>query len=288
LSEEQQDEELSMLNPLGRARSGGTANAVVKTNKNNYLNSIATRNAVELESEEEEETCLVHKCTNSTNTFVPPYWSFVFSDMSLREYVCITINLPSGMCRADADLDGVLDVSVSPCRTRLLVAMEWPESMTASRCMEQALAGRWKQSRKAKSGSTGSCNQTGTVFNILHAFDVQLHKIRTQNLQSSASNLGGTVSIALPFQVEPETVLCEPTLDETICSVVLKKIFKSKDKLVTSKMTVKVTNGIKQSSSGYGSTYQKSSLKIEKTEQGYSSSGSSTVSNPRQKKSSKK
>jgi hypothetical protein len=58
--------------------------------------------------------------------------------------------------------------------------------------MEQALAVRWKQSRKSKNGS---CNQTGTVFNILHAFDLQLHKIRTQNLQKSTSNLGGTANI---------------------------------------------------------------------------------------------
>jgi hypothetical protein len=237
-----------------------------------------------LESEDEEEVLTVHKCTNSTNTFTPPYWCFVFSDNTLREYryVCVTMNIPSGLCRDDTGLDGVLDVSVSPCCTRLLVACEWPESMTASRCMEQALVVRWKQSRNPNGSS---CNQTGTVFNILHAFDLQLHKIRTQNLQSSTSNLGGTASIVLPFQVEPETVVCEPTLDETTCSVnlyvVLKKVFKTKDKLITSRMAVKMTNGIKKANVAYGSGshFQKSTyLKIEKSEEGYSSSGSSTLS----------
>jgi hypothetical protein len=126
--------------------------------------------------------------------------------------------------------------------------------------MEQALAVRWKQSRKSKNGS---CNQTGTVFNILHAFDLQLHKIRTQNLQKSTSNLGGTANNTLPFQVEPEPVL--------------KKVFKSKDKLVTSTMKVKVTNGIKKSNANYGGSTH-TYIKQEQNEDGYSSSGSSTLS----------
>jgi hypothetical protein len=29
----------------------------------------------------------VTKCTNSTGTFVPPYWSFIFSDSDLQDYV---------------------------------------------------------------------------------------------------------------------------------------------------------------------------------------------------------
>jgi hypothetical protein len=110
-----------------------------------------------------------------------------------------------------------------------------------------------------------------------------------QNQLSSTSNLGGTATILLPFQVEPEMVICEPNLESGTCSVnlyvVLKKVFKTKDKLVTNKMTLKVSNGIRKSDTGsaaYLSNYQKTStstyVKVEKENNGYSSSGSSTSS----------
>jgi hypothetical protein len=289
LSEEQQEEELCLLNPMGRSRPVGNPTAGVN-NKNNYLTTVGTRGAVEMDSEEDEEIVLVNKCTNSTNSFTPPYWCFVFSDMSLREYVCVTVNIPSGLCRGETGLEGVVDVQLAPCRTKLLVACEWPQSMTDSTCMEQALSVRWKQSRKSRGGN---CNQTGTVFNILHAFDLQLHKIRTQNLLGSSSNLGGTATIVLPFQVEHEMVVCETNLDETICSVnvyvVLKKVFKAKDKLVSSRMTVKVSNGMRKSTEGQGSILKKPFFeKVGKVDNGYSSSDNSTCSKERPKKISRK
>jgi hypothetical protein len=276
---------------MGRARTV-SSNSNIKISKNNYLSGLSTRNAVEVESEEEEESHVISKCSNSTNTFVPPYWSFVFSDMTLREYVCVTVNIPSGLCREQVGLDGLVDVQVSACRTKLLIACEWPESMTMSSCMENALSVRWKQRGNSKGGS---CNQTGTVFNILHAFDLQLHKIRTQNLQSSSSNLGGTATIVLPFQVEPEMVVCETNIEETICSVnlyvVMKKVFKTKDKLVTNKMTVKVSNGMTKTNSNYGITSTSSLQKnpfVKQEKADYSSSGSSTLSNQPPRKSSRK
>jgi hypothetical protein len=199
--------------------------------------------------------------------------------MSLREYVCITVNIPSGLCREDTGLDNSVDVQVSHCRTKLLVTCEWTESMTASQCLEQALAVRWKQSRKS---TGGSCNQTGTVFNILHAFDLQLHKIRTQNLLPSSSNLGATATINLPFQVEPEMVVCETHLDDTIYSVnlyvVLKKVFKTKDKLVSSQMTVKMSNGIKKASTKTEFTsFKKLSTFEQVCAEGYASSSSGSI-----------
>jgi hypothetical protein len=154
--------------------------------------------------------------------------------------------------------------------------------------MEQALAVRWRQCRKSKGGSS---NQTGTVFNILHAFDLQLHKIQMQNQVTSTSNLCATATIYLPFQVEPEMVLCETNVEAAICSVnlyvVLKKVFKTKDKMVTNRMTVKVSNSIKKSATNmaYSSNYQRTTslIKMEKETNGYSSSGSSTTSRPTKK-----
>jgi hypothetical protein len=106
---------------MGRSRNSSgyqKSSSSIKINKHNYLSAIS-RSVVDLESDEEEETKAVVKCTNRTATFAPPYWCFVFSDMSLREYVCITVNIPCGLCR-----DETVDVQVLPCRTKLLVASE--------------------------------------------------------------------------------------------------------------------------------------------------------------------
>jgi hypothetical protein len=105
--------------------------------------------------------------------------------MSLREFVCVIVNIPSGLRRDKPGLEGVVDVQLSPCRNKLLVACEWPQSMTDSIC----------------------------------TFDLQLQKIHTQNLLGSSSNLVLAAAIVLPFQVEQEMVVCETNLDKTICSV---------------------------------------------------------------------
>jgi hypothetical protein len=70
-------------------------------------------------------------------------------------------------------------------------------------------------------------------------------------LQKSSCTLGGTASIALPVQVELDMVLRKTIPYKTICRVnlyvVLKKVFKTKDKLVTRKIIVKSSNCIKKS-----------------------------------------
>jgi hypothetical protein len=267
---------------MGRS---GASRLGTTNKKKSYIQGMASRQStleIEDDTEDEEEVAVVHKCSNSATSFEPPYWTFIFLDMSLREYVCVTVNLPSGLCREDTGLEGRVEAHVSPCRTKLLVTCEWPETMTDSVCMEQALSVRWKQSRKSRGGNS---EETGTVFNILHAFDLQLHKIRTQNQLASTSNLGGTATIVLPFQVEPEMVLCETNLDQTIFSVnlyvVLKKVFKIKDKMVNNQMTVKLSNGMEQSSTKTEYTsFKKLSTYKSTTIGGYASSSDSSGPRP--------
>jgi hypothetical protein len=177
-----------------------------------------------------------YKCTNSTGVFVPPYWTFVFSDVDLCDHVCVSINIPSGLCNNQDGLEGKVDASVVPCGTMLVLACEWPETLTTANCMEDALSVQWDEqdSKKRK------CKGSSTVSNILHAFAKELHKIWVQNKCTQNSMLGAKATIELPFQVEPEMVLCEPCLDISKGSVTLyvvcKKIGRVQDIQPTNRM----------------------------------------------------
>jgi hypothetical protein len=214
LSTEQSAAELVMLNPV--AASSRSVLAPVRNNKNTF---IATRGSTATVCSDND---LVHtedvpvdgyKCTNSTGVFVPPYWTFVFSDVDLRDHVCVSINIPSGLCDKQYGLEGKVDASVAPCGTKLVLACEWPETLTTAHCMEDELSEQWEQE--------GKYNGLSTVSNILHSFAKELHKIRVQNKCTQNSMLGAKASIELPFQVEPEMVLCEPCLAISQGSVTL-------------------------------------------------------------------
>jgi hypothetical protein len=75
------------------------------------------------------QDCGFNKSTNSTGTFVPPYWSFVYSDSNLRDYVCVTVNVPSGLCHKKYGLQDKIEAKISTCGTKLNIAIEWPYTM---------------------------------------------------------------------------------------------------------------------------------------------------------------
>jgi hypothetical protein len=230
LTEDEQDCELARLNPFNRVDK-----VLPRNPKNGYLHSTMkkpTLGTITVDSDCEDTEILVpeaYKCTNSTGVFTPPYWSFVFSDTTLRDYVCITVNLPSGVCDHQYGLDGKLDSKLSSCCTKLTVAVEWPATMVTSTCMEEALSVEWN----AKGASSRGGGVASTVSNILQAFEKELYKMRLKNRVGDNNMLGGTATIQLPFRVEPDMVLCEPNLDRAVGSVnlyvVLKKALSSKD-----------------------------------------------------------
>jgi hypothetical protein len=245
LTENEQDNELARLNPFNRVERAPPRNM-----KNGYLQSTLRKSsggtgAITIDSDAEDSELLVpevFQCSNSTGVFIPPYWSFVFSDTTLRDYVCITINLPSGVCDNQYGLDGKLDSKLSSCCTKLEVACEWPTTMVTSTCMEEALSTEWNTQEKSSRGS----GMASTVSNILQAFEKELYKMKLKN-RVGDSMLGGTATINLPFRVEPYMVLCEPLLDRAVGSVnlyiVLKKAITSKDVVKKKTMTLRVTNG---------------------------------------------
>jgi hypothetical protein len=68
LTEEQQEQELSMLNPLGKNKNADCSISGTGFNKkHSYLRSISNKQVVDLESDEDEEATSTLKCTNSTN-----------------------------------------------------------------------------------------------------------------------------------------------------------------------------------------------------------------------------
>jgi hypothetical protein len=218
-----------------------------KNFKNSYLNNvgpISRDTEIKIEDDEDEEDqegVRGYSCSNSTKQLILPYWSFVFSDVNLRDYVCIQMNLPSGICSPNGVLSDKVEATVSSCKTRLIVLVEWPETLSSSACMEDALSSTW--------GATGRDASNGsTVGNMIQAFKKEIHKIRTQNKVSKNCLLGSTCTIDLPFQVETDMVVCEPNWERTIGSinlyVVLKKQSKKSEIYEENKMKVRMSNAL--------------------------------------------
>jgi hypothetical protein len=244
LTEDQQDRELARLNPRVRSTVPVSkyAASITPTNTKGYLVGSKRNN---FDGTQDSE--VVGECTNSTGTFVPPYWCFVFSDTSLRDYVCITINIPSGLCSKSKGIEDKVDAKISTCRTKLLVECEWPATLTTPTCMQDALTVKWKN-KTSSTRDKDSYSAASTVSNILFAFDKELRKMRNVNRVTTNSMLGSTATISLPFQVEPEMVLCETALDRTIKSanlyVVLKKTVKNQEQHGTKRMGLRISNGL--------------------------------------------
>jgi hypothetical protein len=198
------------------------------------------------DDDEQQDSLRGYNCTNSTKQTILPYWSFVFSDVNLRDYVCIQMNIPSGLCTPEGGLADKVEATVSTCKTRLIVVMEWPETLTTCRCMEDALSGTWTTS----TGSTFNMHSTSgsTVGNMVQAFKKELHKIRLQNKVGMKSLLGSKCTIDLPFQVESDMVVCQPNMEQEIGSVnlyiVLKKQCKKSEVYEENKMKVRMSNAL--------------------------------------------
>jgi hypothetical protein len=166
----------------------------------------------------------------------------------LFTYVCCTINIPSGLCSKYTGLENKVDVKVSSCGNKLELECSWPETLTVATGVENALSVMWNQ--QVQDGTPTICGVGNTVANMLLAFELQLHKLRRQNLVSTNNMLGATCTIDLPFNVEAELVVCETTWDRLIHSVnlyvVLKKRVKSEDQIGTKKGGVHICNGLEQ------------------------------------------
>jgi hypothetical protein len=222
----------------------GHGEVPVRSNKTSYIGNGRNKGQaiVEIEDDEDESYEVPVRCANSTGIFLPPYWSFVFSDANLRDHVCIMVSMPSGLLDKNG-LDGKVDATVSTCRKQLSIAVEWPESITRARCMQDALSVTWNAS--VHDGTT-SFGVASTVSNILQAFEKELRKIRIQNKVTANNMLGSTVVVDLPFEVESDMVLCQPNLDRkfgsVILYVVLKKTLKKHDQFSVKRMSIRVSN----------------------------------------------
>jgi hypothetical protein len=72
--------------------------------------------------------------------------------------------------------------------------------------------------------------------------------MRNVNRVTANSMLGSTAAKILPYQVEPEMVLCKTALDRTIRSenlyVVLKNTVKNQEQHGTKRMRLRISNGL--------------------------------------------
>jgi hypothetical protein len=98
LTEDEQLEELNKLNPYHGNMAYGMRPSSSRIKKLGYVHSTLKSQGpkygtVESEDEMLDDTAAVDELTkgsNSTGTFVPPYWTFVYCNSSLRDYCFIT------------------------------------------------------------------------------------------------------------------------------------------------------------------------------------------------------
>jgi hypothetical protein len=223
----------------------GRGEVAVRSNKTSYVHT--GKNAVLDLADDEDDTAEIDapvRCANSTGIFAPPYWSFVFSDIMLRDHVCVMVSMPSGLLDKHG-LDGKVDATVSTCKHKLDIACEWPEAITKASCMQDALSVQWSTYDGQCSVRSGSAS---TVSNILQAFEKELRKVHIQNKVTANNMLGSTVKINLPFEVESDMVLCQPNLDRkygsVILYIVLKKTLKKQDQFSVKKMSIRVSGDV--------------------------------------------
>jgi hypothetical protein len=69
-----------------------------RSSKNSYVNNIVEEINEGEDKTEDNDATRGHVCSNSTKNIIMPYSRVVFSDVHLRDYVCIQVNLPSGIC----------------------------------------------------------------------------------------------------------------------------------------------------------------------------------------------
>jgi hypothetical protein len=192
------------------------------------MKNCMSKTSVDDSDEEETEEIVMNqysKCTNSIGSFVPPYWTFVFSDSNLRDYCFVTVNIPSGICHKKYGLQNKVEALVAQCGTKITIACEWPDSMLDTECLQDFVSTGW-------STSTNPGTDARTKYNILQAFDKELFGIRVKSKVSTNSMLGSTAEINLPFRVEKDMVKCQPNLDFTTGSVNLYIVVKRISTLV--------------------------------------------------------
>jgi hypothetical protein len=231
----QQEAEVCSLNPLARPNGifGGVGTTRVIPPKP-FIHSAAAKGAAaaipDLSDDEEEGTDVkvTGSCSNSTTTFMPHHLSFVFNCNRRMEFVCLMINVPTGL--HTGGLAGKIHALVSPCRTKLQVLCEWPEVLTNSRSLVQTMEQKLEKLEPTKE----DCQ--ATIFNMVNAHKAEIEKIRVRQSALQNASFGGTASIPLPFEVEKALYAVTTSVDATTDCVTMVVILRKKTENVTANL----------------------------------------------------
>jgi hypothetical protein len=211
----QQAAEVDALNPLARARTTANGSAIKSFVGNTTIGDEDDDDAKPLAG-------VVGGNTNSTQTFTPHHFSFVYNDRK-SEYCCMVINVPSGL--TSGGLDGKIHPTVSGCRTKMLLQVEWPSTFLKPKFMIAGL-------EKLLEQKDGKGELARTCFNMANAYEQEILKIRNNLGMMDNIMPGGTASFPLPFECEKEIYLQNSTVHGSTGSVttyvVMKKLEKAK------------------------------------------------------------
>ena len=215
----QQAAEVDVLNPLARSHTTASGSAI----KSFVGKTIIDKNAGSDSDDDDKPLGHVNSTnTNSTKNFCPHHFSFKYNDRK-GEYCCMVINIPSGL--TTGGLDGKIHPTVSGCRTKLLLEVEWPPTFLKPKFMIAGL-------EKLLLEKDGKGELARTCFNMANAYEQEIIKIRNDLSLMDNIMIGGTASFALPFECEKEIYLQNSTIHGSTGSVttfvVVKKLEKAK------------------------------------------------------------
>jgi hypothetical protein len=215
----QQAAEVDLLNPLARGHTTPSGSAIkIFVGKTSIGKNFGDDNG----DNDKPSATTVGGNTNSTQTFCPLHFSFVYNDQK-SEYCCMVINVPSGL--TTGGLDGKIHPTVSGCRTKMLLVVEWPPRFLKPKFMIAGL-------EKLLEQKDGKQELARTCFNMAKAYEQEIVKIRNDLCLMDNIMIGGAASFALPFEWEKEVYLQNSTVHGSTGSVttfvVLKKLEKAK------------------------------------------------------------
>jgi putative lipoic acid-binding regulatory protein len=173
-------------------------NKVESVRKKQKLNYVAVSKPVGTENKENVETVVSENITfNSIDKMLPAYMGWSFKDDDLVQYICLYINLPSGIVSAgNIDLYGKIEPSLTDENETLVLKCQWPSSMSDEEVLTLGV----------KHTKTGSCN--GTMVPMKQKFREQLVKIKRELGLNNMCNIGTDIKIPLPTKVESIDDFC--------------------------------------------------------------------------------
>jgi hypothetical protein len=204
LSDAEQDKEVALLNPKRPSVPAGRnlrESSVAQVSKAGTAAEDTCKNEDDIEEGRASEFGRIY------SNFSPMYMLYQFEDADAEECCCVIVNLPSGV--AAGGLRGKINTKVDSSMQRLLITVEWPESLTCVDSLQDALV-------ESLMDKFGNQRATSMLHHIVLGHKKEVKKIRASTGIDKSQYFSSKTVINLPFKcisqpVTTKTVNCGRT-----------------------------------------------------------------------------